>query len=457
MVSIIIPSRNEKFLQRTILDLLEKAEGKIEIIAILDGYWPPAEEIVDDPRVVYLHRGEAKGMRDGINSGVAISKGEYIMKSDAHCMFDKGFDVKLAADMKDDWIVIPRRKRLDADKWEIQDVGKPDVDYEFIYYPTHEDMGIKGQIWTERALERKDILIDENMTFQGSCYFMTRKHWNRIGGLNPKGYGQFVREAQEIGLKTWLGGGKVMTNKKTWYAHLHKGPKHGRGYSMSRTENTAGNKYCDDYWFNNRWKERKHDLQWLIDRFAPVPTWPETKEAIEEEPTTREELALYFAKLGLKVGAEIGVEKGKFTEVLCKAGLNVYAIDAWTAYSGYREHVSQEELDGFLETTKKRLAPYDCNIIKALSIDAVKSFKDESLDWVYIDGNHSCQQIMNDLVNWSEKVRKGGIVSGHDFRNDGKQGLDSCQVKDVVELWCKSHNIKLHTTKENNPSWYYIK
>lgn len=275
MISIIIPSRNEKFLNQTIKECIDKAEGEVEVIINLDGYWP--EEIVEDKRVKYIHRGTPIGMRDGINGCVDISKGEYIMKLDAHCMLDQGYDTKLMADIEDNWIVIPRRKRLDADKWEIQDVGKPDVDYEYIYYPFHKNLGIKGQIWTQRAIERKDILIDENITFQGSCYFMFKKHWYNIGGLNPEGYGQFVREAQEIGLKTWLGGGKVMTNKKTWYAHLHKGKKHGRMYTMSKNENDKGNKYCDDYWFNNKWQDRKHDLAWLIERFAPVPTWPEDK------------------------------------------------------------------------------------------------------------------------------------------------------------------------------------
>lgn len=274
MISIIIPSRNEQFLNKTINDLLAKSETDIEIIPVLEGYWP--DEVIDDKRVNYLHFSTPQGMRDAINAGVRISRGDYIMKIDAHCMVDQGFDKKLLNNIVEDWIVVPRRKRLNAEKWEVQDVGKPDVDYEFIGHPSHK--GIKGQIWTQRILDRKDFLIDENMTFQGSCYFMTRKHWDRIGGLDPDGYGQFVREAQELSLKTWLSGGKVMTNKKTWYAHLHKGKKYGRGYFLSKKEMTEGDKFCDDYWFNNKWQERKYNLSWLIERFWPVPEWPEERD-----------------------------------------------------------------------------------------------------------------------------------------------------------------------------------
>jgi len=299
LISVIIPARNEIFLQKTIKDILAKARGEIEVIPVLDGYWCPPEEIVEDKRVSYLHFGESHGMREAINAAARKAQGEFLLKCDAHVMFDEGFDVKLkdgvrtyanmiglseSEDMihSDNWIVIPRRKRLDAEKWEIQDVGKPDVDYEFLSSPA--DNGVKGNIWTQRILERfgkPEFDIDENMTFQGSCWFMTRHHYiDRLGGMSEEGYGTFVREAQEIGLKTQLGGGKVLINKKTWYAHLHKGPQYGRMYFLNKKEIEAGNAYCDDFWFNNRWKQAQFDLAWLIERFMPVPTW--TPELIEQ-------------------------------------------------------------------------------------------------------------------------------------------------------------------------------
>ena len=111
--SIIIPSRNEKFLQNTITDLLSKGRN-IEVIAVLDGYWP-APPLQDDKRLVILHKGKAEGMRPAINNGVSIASGEYVMKLDGHCMIDKGFDEKLNADCEDNWIVIPRRQPLEIE------------------------------------------------------------------------------------------------------------------------------------------------------------------------------------------------------------------------------------------------------------------------------------------------------------------------------------------------------
>ena len=289
LVSVIIPARNEIFLSKTIKDILVKAKGPIEIVVTLDGYWMNPEEIVEDPRVVYLHYGTPRGMRNAINMAVNISHGEFLVKSDAHCMYAEGFDEVLKAgipeyskDIGDKWIVIPRRLRLDPEKWCIRedDSWKSPIDYEYLSSPAGN--GAKGNIWNERTRARMEGYdIDENLSFQGSCWFMTRNHYlNFLHGMSEVGYGNFVREAQEIGLKTWLGGGKIFTNKKTWYAHLHKGPIYGRMYYIDKHKMIAGDQYCDDFWFNNRWEGAVHDLAWLIERFMPVPTW--TPELIDQ-------------------------------------------------------------------------------------------------------------------------------------------------------------------------------
>jgi hypothetical protein len=83
-------------------------------------------------------------------------------------------------------------------------------------------------------------------------------------------------------MKTWLSGGRVVVNKNTHYAHLHKGKQYGTGYGFSNQkwrewaeEKERARLFCVDHWMNNRWEERKHDIDWLIDKFWPVPGWPE--------------------------------------------------------------------------------------------------------------------------------------------------------------------------------------
>jgi glycosyltransferase involved in cell wall biosynthesis len=293
MLSVIIPSRVPEYLQKTVDDLLSKAEGQIEVIVVLDGYWPDPM-LKDDARVKIIHQGtfhNNRGMRAAINAGVAIAKGDYIMKCDEHTMWDQGFDVKLAADCEDDWVVIPRRYRLDADNWTIIEDGRPPIDYMRIDYPYQrpydKSCGLHGAEDKERAEKYKDLLIDDVMTMQGSAYFMSKKHWDTtIKRLEEENYGTFTQEAQEISNKTWLSGGRVIVNKKTWYAHLHKGNK-GKGYGFTTEQykrhqegQEKGRLYSINYWLYT--KDYKYDFDWLVKKFWPISGWPENwREQVE--------------------------------------------------------------------------------------------------------------------------------------------------------------------------------
>lgn len=271
--SILIPSRGEQFLSQTINDIFNHFTGEFEVIAVLDGYWP-VPPLPERENLHILHFTDARGMRNAINSAAAIAKGEYLMKCDAHCMFAEGFDEVILREIQDNWIVIPRRKRLDAENWQIQDVGKPDIDLHYLSCPiTNPDgFSMHGVIWPRRDKERLDVMIDETPSFQGSFWAMSRRHWDRLGGMSEAGYGGFTQEPQELGMKTWLGGGHVMVNKMTWYAHLHKGKIYGRGYHQDRNEILAGHEYSARYWMNNLWENRIHNMEWFVDKFD-MPTW----------------------------------------------------------------------------------------------------------------------------------------------------------------------------------------
>ena len=71
-ITAIIPARNEKYLMPTIQSLIDNADDWIEVIAVLDGYWPE-EDLIQDNRVKYIHKGEAQGMRPALNSAAAAA------------------------------------------------------------------------------------------------------------------------------------------------------------------------------------------------------------------------------------------------------------------------------------------------------------------------------------------------------------------------------------------------
>ena len=195
----------------------------------------------------------------------------------------------------------------------------------------------------------------------------------------------------------------------------------------------------------------------------------EAHSPIEIPNIGRDGLAVLFARLGYTKGAEIGVEQGLYAETLCKANpdLRLYAIDAWRAYRGYRDHVSQDKLDGFYRNTIQRLLPYDCEIIREFSVDAVKQTPDDSLDFVYIDGNHELPFVINDIIEWSKKVRRGGIVSGHDYYQSSRFDTKNHTVY-AVDAYARSYRITpwfLLGTKSKEPgmvrdtarSWMWVK
>lgn len=197
----------------------------------------------------------------------------------------------------------------------------------------------------------------------------------------------------------------------------------------------------------------------------------EGKKIIEIPNTNRESLAELFRAMDLHTGAEIGVERGLYSKVLLERNprLFLYSIDAWTAYSGYRDHVDQKKMNQLLEDARENLAKYaDRNsLIKSFSVEASKDFGDGSLDFVYIDGNHEYAQTVADISAWDRKVKVGGIVAGHDYIRRRHNGY-LMHVIEAVGGWVEAYQIapllilgrkkKLPGEKrDDSRSWFYVK
>ena len=169
-----------------------------------------------------------------------------------------------------------------------------------------------------------------------------------------------------------------------------------------------------------------------------------------------------FTGLHFTIGAEIGVEKGIFSKRLVRLvpELKLYAIDAWMPYKfpgNGNFGKSKDRQNSYYEETKTRLAPFNCEIIRKYSIDAVRDFEDESLDFVYIDAHHGYEFVKEDIEEWTKKVKVGGIVSGDDYFifNSGNDGV----IK-AVDEYVANHNIShlfIYKNDKDHPSWFFIK
>lgn len=250
-LSVIIPSYKDPLMVKTVNSLLESSElaDDLEVIVVLDGYWPNFE-ITEDKRVRYLHLGKNRGMRGAINAGVDMARGKYIMRTDEHCMFGKGYDRILTRQCRGNWIVTARRYFLDPVKWEIMTDLEP-VDCEKLVIQS----GVKfsGQRWTERAEQLKDSSLIESQAMQGSMWLMKRKWWDKVIkelDTNPNHYGPHYQDSHEMVFKTYKEGGKLMVNKNTWFAHKHRSfPRtHNDGTSENPANKESGWKYSLDTW-----------------------------------------------------------------------------------------------------------------------------------------------------------------------------------------------------------------
>lgn len=167
-----------------------------------------------------------------------------------------------------------------------------------------------------------------------------------------------------------------------------------------------------------------------------------TKMPIEIPQIGRYGLADLFHELEFKKGAEIGVYQGEYSEVLCKANpkAKLYSIDPWKPHNEYTAFLKEETFKNAYQVAKKRLSKYNCEMIKKKSLDAVEDFKDESLDFVYIDGDHSFEACTNDISRWTKKVRMGGIVAGHDYIKHRPRSM--IHVYEAVNGYTQAYNIR---------------
>jgi len=327
-LSILIPARQEMFLAKTIENILENIEGNTEVIAVLDGAWVEPK-IPQHPRVSVIFNPKSVGQRAATNQAANISTAKYVMKCDAHCAFDKGFDVKMIREMHNDWTMVPLMKNLHAFDWvcpdghrryqgpsgpclecgkeTVRDIiwqGKPSpnsVSYCFDSTPHFQYFGD----YAKRPEGQGDIT--ETMSLQGSCWMLTRKKYWELG-VCDENFGIWGSQGIEVAVKTWLSGGRVMVNKKTWYAHMFRtqGGDFGFPYPISGRDQQKAKEFAKDLFFNNKWPQQVRPLSWLVEKFWPVKGWTDedlkklkentfrfsdvasTPKPVESEPTEEE-------------------------------------------------------------------------------------------------------------------------------------------------------------------------
>jgi hypothetical protein len=301
-LAVLIPARNEIFLAHTVRDLLAHSEGDTEIIVVLDG--APAEPPLPvDARVRVITLPESIGQRAATNLAARQTEAKYLMKVDAHCAFDQGFDVKLLADMQDDWTMVPIMRNLHVFDWvcpnghrryqspsgTCRECGaETTMDVVWIakanpqskaYCFDSEPHFQYFRAYAKRP-EARGKTLTESMSLQGSCWLLTAERYHALN-ICDEAFGSWGSQGIEVACKTWLSGGRVVVNHNTWYAHAFRtqGGDWGFPYPMAGQQVEHAKSRARELFLGNAWPQQVRPLSWLIDRFWPVPGWTDAQRA----------------------------------------------------------------------------------------------------------------------------------------------------------------------------------
>lgn len=286
-ICIIIPSRNEPLLTRTVQQYLHAAErpDRVEVFVILDGWDIKAEGKIDqemvsayqlelerihhladrDSRVRLLEFKESRGVRVAANQAAALTEAAYLIKLDSHCELSPGWDVELQSSYDvsgKDTLIIPRICGLDPNTF---DHGTRFFDYLYI------DSDIHQRHWPEyaqRVPENKTLV--EVMSNLGASWFTSRQYWWELELHDEVMFGAWGESAPETSLKCWLSGGRQLLNKRVWFAHLFR---RRFPYSISGGMVRENKRRTKEFWLNHQYPLQIHPIEWLVGKFWPVPTW----------------------------------------------------------------------------------------------------------------------------------------------------------------------------------------
>jgi len=201
--------------------------------------------------------------------------------------------------------------------------------------------------------------------------------------------------------------------------------------------------------------------------------------------TNREQIGDFLKHHNLnRIGVELGSFKGQFANtILNNWGGKLLMVDVWRELphqeyddaSNHREHIdaysqSMENIKGFEDRAY---------MLRMKGEHACDFIQDESLDFIYIDANHTYDAVKQDLKLWYPKIKSGGLVMGHDYLPDyfyeGKEEKDQALytfpdgqpekakytgmfgVNPAVNEFCKDNGYLINKTDEFLATWWFIK
>lgn len=140
----------------------------------------------------------------------------------------------------------------------------------------------------------------------------------------------------------------------------------------------------------------------------------------------------------LKIGCEVGVAGGQNIKNIlenCPQIIKMIGVDSYsdTSWDMLDINLNREfkGINGLFTEVNSMLSQFGdrAKLIRKLSKDACRDFADESLDFVFIDASHEFEDCYNDIINWYPKVKKNGVIMGHDWYHPSHPGVTKSVMK----------------------------
>ena len=311
-LSVLIPGRNEEWMSRTIADVLEHSGPDTEVIAVIDGEHK-GEMPAPGPRVRVIQYHVPIGQRAATNLAARESRARYVMKLDAHCSLDDGFDRRIIAalDGHPDWTLVPQQRNLHVFDWrcmncghrtymgpsldKCEKCGRAEHDRVMVWQPrngTRTDFWrfdhdlhfqYRGE-WRGRRVEDANGDTADTMSLIGACFVMSRERYWQLGGMDEN-HGSWGQMGTEVACKAWLSGGRLVVHRGTWFAHMFRTrADFSFPYQMQWSWQEKARDYSRALWLNDRWPGQVLPLAWLVNKFKPLPGWhdPEGAAALRQ-------------------------------------------------------------------------------------------------------------------------------------------------------------------------------
>ncbi len=166
-----------------------------------------------------------------------------------------------------------------------------------------------------------------------------------------------------------------------------------------------------------------------------------------------------FKEKGFKVGVEVGTDRGGYAQDIMERmpEVELFTIDPWLPYNEGKEVKDEAKMVEIQNEARETLSKYpNCHIIHDTSMNAVTTFKDNTLDFVFIDGNHEYDAVLEDIIEWTKKIKVGGIIAGHDYKEDKDKKYG---VVEAVNLYAKLNHIELNILRKGSfvDCWMFYK